>query len=98
MNSSIFSADTGFGGNGNGSNNNWCITNGPFVDYKNPIGPGYKLNDHCISRQINDGMSLLAASSVVDQCMNQTTFLTFWFCVETFPHAAGHGGVGADVR
>lgn len=85
----------GFGGDGTGPDN--CIETGPFANYTNPLGPGYTIADHCISRQISDAQSAAAAPAVVARCMNTTRYLDFWPCVEGGPHGAGHGGIGAEV-
>ncbi|KAM7183930.1 hypothetical protein V8F20_012429 [Naviculisporaceae sp. PSN 640] len=95
----LFTETPGFGGNGVRNGSLACIETGPFASYKNPIGPGYKLQDHCISRWISDLPTNGASKSTVDACMAKTTYLDFWECVEgpTGPHGAGHGGVGADM-
>ncbi|KAK4455320.1 hypothetical protein QBC34DRAFT_340748 [Podospora aff. communis PSN243] len=86
----------GFGGDGASADR--CIQDGPFVNYTNPLGPGFDINDHCINRQINDTRSLNAAPAVIETCMNMPTFLTFWSCIEDKgPHSAGHSGVGAQM-
>jgi len=74
-----------------------CIQSGPFANYTNPLGPGYKLADHCIERRLNDFLSQNASKEIVDSCLKKDTYLDFWNCVETRPHGAGHGGVGAEV-
>src|SRR5689334_5211444 len=86
---------TGFGGDGTGPRG--CIVDGPFANYTNPIGPGYLISDHCIDRQISDRASNAAAPRVVEACMNTTSFMTFWPCIEGGPHGAGHGGIGAQM-
>jgi len=89
--------DLTFGGDGDPSRNN-CIQTGPFATYTNPIGPGYVINDHCIDRRINDAISGSAQPSVVQACMDKTTWMEFWPCIENRgPHSAGHGGVGMQM-
>lgn len=95
--SDIFKSDLGFGGNGVASGNTACIKTGPFANYTNPIGPGYRINDHCINRWMSDMGGMSAAKSVVDACLAKKNFLDFWNCVEAGPHGAGHAGVGADM-
>ena len=85
----------GFGGNGTGEG--ICIEDGPFANYTNSLGPGYVIRDHCIDRWVSDFMSQHASPPLVDRCMNMTTFLEFWPCLESGPHSAGHGGIGAQV-
>ncbi|KAM7219489.1 hypothetical protein V8F06_005044 [Rhypophila decipiens] len=95
----LFSETPGFGGNGVRNGSLACIQTGPFASYKNPIGPGYKLADHCIGRWISDMATLGASQATVNTCLAKTNYLDFWACVEssTGPHGAGHGGVGADM-
>ncbi|OAG01602.1 Di-copper centre-containing protein [Paraphaeosphaeria sporulosa] len=85
----------GFGGNGTGPKN--CITDGPFMDYVNAIGPFQQVSDHCIDRKIDECASAQAAAKNVDQCMASGNYSTFWPCLENAPHGAGHGGVGGQM-
>lgn len=94
-NATIFSAENGFGGNGVGDL--LCVEDGPFANYTNPLGPGYKISDHCIERRFADRVSRGSSAVVVEACMAKTNFLEFWNCVEMTSHGAGHGGVGAQV-
>jgi tyrosinase len=86
----------GFGGNGVGTSR--CIQDGPFANYTNHLGPGYKVTDHCITRNVNEGPSNGGSAANMQKCMAATDFLTFWACAEGQPHSAGHGGIGALVR
>jgi tyrosinase len=86
---------TGFGGNGAGPNN--CIVDGPFKDYVNAIGPFQQITDHCIDRKIDECSSAQAAAKNIDQCMNSGNYSTFWPCLKSSPHGAGHGCVGGQV-
>lgn len=94
--SSVLDPITGFGGNGQGTNN--CIKDGPFKDYVNAMGPGTLVSDHCIDRQVNNGAGVFASKQFVDQCLETKTFSTAWACLEALPHTAGHGGIGGQVR
>ncbi|KAK0627925.1 hypothetical protein B0T14DRAFT_422288 [Immersiella caudata] len=87
----------GFGGDGFGPDR--CIRDGSFVNYTNTLGPGFEINDHCINRQVNDSLTMSAAATVIEGCMNMPTFLTLWSCLESRggPHSAGHSGVGAQM-
>ncbi|KAK5653963.1 hypothetical protein OQA88_7639 [Cercophora sp. LCS_1] len=85
----------GFGGTGVGAGS--CIADGPFVNYTNPIGPGYLINDHCIDRAVNDMGSRSAMPSVIERCMGMKTYLEFWPCIEGGPHGAGHAGIGSQM-
>jgi len=86
----------GFGGNGEGENH--CITTGPFKDYVNAVGPGVTITDHCLTRNINDCLSMGAKKEYVQDCVAKETFFDMWNCLEAAPHAAGHGGINGQVR
>jgi tyrosinase len=70
---------------------------GPFANYTNGLGPGYKIGDHCIYRFVNDTISVMAARKYIDGCYKEQTFVDFWRCAEGAPHNGGHGGVGGKV-
>jgi len=93
--SSLLDAKYGFGGNGLPTTH--CITDGPFKDYVNPMGPGYVFKDHCIDRQINDAISQSSSKANVDACLTKTTWETAWPCIEANPHTGGHAGVGQQM-
>jgi hypothetical protein len=90
----VLDPEIGFGGDGAGPND--CIKDGPFKDYVNAVGPGQSITDHCINRQINDCISVMAIQSNVDQCMAMQNFSMMWQCLEDSPHKAGHGGIGGQ--
>jgi tyrosinase len=96
INSSIMDPVFGFGGNG--AEFDHCITDGPFVDYINPIGPAYEYTAHCIERQFNESLSALSSQQEVDNCLDQPDWLSAWPCIELNPHFGGHAGVGGEVR
>jgi tyrosinase len=50
INSAVLDPVTGFGGNGRPSDG--CITDGPFANYTNVIGPGFNNTLHCIDRNV----------------------------------------------
>ncbi|KAF2788134.1 Di-copper centre-containing protein [Melanomma pulvis-pyrius CBS 109.77] len=97
--SPLLSPTTGFGGNGVGETH--CIADGPFKDYINPIGPGSRVTNHCINRNLGACESVyaskLAAPQFVSACMALPTFGEFWPCVEFAAHTAGHGGIGGEM-
>jgi tyrosinase len=86
---------TGFGGNGVGEKG--CIVDGPFANYSDNLGPGYKIGEHCIYRFVNDTLSLMAGREYIDFCYTKTTFDKFWPCAEQAPHNGGHAGVGGKM-
>jgi tyrosinase len=85
----------GFGGDGSGVKG--CITNGPFVNYTNHLGPSYEITDHCIDRRLDDTTSQNSSQKEVDNCLAKTDWLSAWSCIEAAPHRGGHGGVGGQV-
>jgi hypothetical protein len=91
----IFDPIYGFGGDGRQEDG--CITDGPFANYTNPLGPGYAIHDHCINRAVSDSASKGSAQSEVDACYKKEAFLQAWPCIEARPHSGGHGGVGGEV-
>jgi len=68
------------------------------VDYKNTLGPGYSINEHCIDRSVSEKGSILASQANLDRCQATTSYVDFWNCIEGGgPHSAGHRGVGGEV-
>ncbi|KAK2736871.1 hypothetical protein FQN55_001366 [Onygenales sp. PD_40] len=82
----------GFGGNGRESDG--CITNGPFVDYVNHIGPNYTFTDHCIQRGVTESASQWTTQAEIDACMEKEEWEDAWTCIHARPHDGGHLGVG----
>lgn len=95
MNSVVLDPVLGFGGNGSGPDR--CITDGPFKDYTNHLGPYWAKSDHCLFRFVNETMTNRSAQYFVDNCMAQPDFYNAWQCIEGRPHEGGHGGVGGQV-
>lgn len=94
--SDVLDLNTGFGGNGVGAQG--CIVDGPFANYANGLGPGYRTGeDHCIYRFVNDTISRMTGTGYVEACYAKQTFAEFWPCAELAPHNGGHGGVGGKV-
>jgi len=96
-NARILDPVLGFGGDGVGVDQ--CVSDGPFSSYVNPIGPAYALSDHCIERAINQGYIFNSGLSKlsVGTCLNTTSYVDMWHCVEPGPHSGGHGSIGAEV-
>ncbi|VUC32084.1 unnamed protein product [Clonostachys rosea] len=91
----IFDPVHGFGGDGRESDG--CITDGPFANYTNALGPGYLITDHCIDRNISDSASEFSDQSQVDKCYEYDTWEEAWPCIEALPHNGGHSGVGLEM-
>lgn len=73
------------------------MTDGPFADMRNPIGPGFTLTDSCIRRNVSDELSLWSAQASVDDCMVYDKYEDVAPCFYMVPHRGGHGGVGGTV-
>jgi tyrosinase len=95
-NATILDSVYGFGGDGHGDT--YCITDGPFANYTNALGPGFIIGDHCIQRQITNWGIHSSSQERVDECMAMTNFTAFWKCAESGPHGGGHIAIGAQVR
>jgi len=61
-----FLLDATYGFGGDRSRTTGCITNGPFANYTNSLGPGYEVTSHCINRRISDAMSTMSSQAQVD--------------------------------
>lgn len=98
--SSILDPVYGFGGGIIGGNDllGACITDGPFVNYTNHMGPGYAYTEHYINRRLDDAGSKQSSQEQVDKCLAQTTWINAWNCIEFAPHLGGHYDVGGQVR
>ncbi|KAF2832917.1 Di-copper centre-containing protein [Ophiobolus disseminans] len=81
-----------FGGDGRPQDG--CITNGPFVNFTNHLGPAYAYTSHCVTRRFNETCSAQTAQVFVDECVAKGDWLGAWTCIEGKPHTGGHGGVG----
>ncbi|KAF5534722.1 di-copper centre-containing protein, partial [Fusarium napiforme] len=91
----VFDPVHGFGGDGRESDG--CITDGPFANYTNALGPGYLITDHCIDRRISNEESKGSSQSEVDACNEYTDFEDAWPCIQDKPHTGGHAGVGLEM-
>lgn len=92
INSPLFdeSDPLSFGGSSDWFNDN-CVSTGPFADYTLHLGPGQKVTDHCLTREIgNYDRGLGASQKSVDTCMGKDSFEDAWPCIENNgPHYAG---------
>ncbi|KAJ0125370.1 mino acid transporter [Diaporthe amygdali] len=89
----VFDPDTGFGGNGTGTDE--CVADGPFTDLELHINQtGYAV-DYCLSRDLSESNFLRQANtSYVDTCFASANYSEAWQCYKSNPHGAGHSGVG----
>lgn len=89
INSPILDASTGFGGNGSAAD--YCVVDGPFANSTCHVGPltSSTPEGFCLMRKINEDLSIGAAQSIVDGCMNITDYADagIW-CIGDQPHTA----------
>ncbi|KAL2108613.1 hypothetical protein VUR80DRAFT_3574 [Thermomyces stellatus] len=91
----IFDAELGFGTAAKDFN---CVTDGPFANTTCPIGPGFRLKERCMARNVSDARSLWSTQERVDSCMVHDKFEDLDPCLYMVPHRGGHGGVGGTMR
>ncbi|PBP16163.1 tyrosinase [Diplocarpon rosae] len=95
-------SDQYFGGNG--SPVDGCVRTGAFANRTMHIGPFTQTTDYCFNRNFNYTSGLtLGARANTDACYKHsaTDFETFYKCMASSPHVAGHratGGVMVDVN
>ncbi|KAF4416224.1 hypothetical protein F53441_14557 [Fusarium austroafricanum] len=94
--SPLLDPNTGFGGNG--AEPDGCVIDGPFANTTLHIGPGQTLQDHCLSRSVNEINSTLANETYVQMCHNHSTFHGFWDATGFRTHGAGHSGIGGVME
>ncbi|KAM7195627.1 Di-copper centre-containing protein [Rhypophila sp. PSN 637] len=105
--SSVFDPITGFGSEGT-IGPEYCLTDGPFANYTNAIGPNWNITDGCIGRHhvfnplrdasFVDALILPNATDVraqTDYCLSLTTWAEASTCIYLTPHVAGHIGMGS---
>ncbi|KAK3935115.1 amino acid transporter [Diplogelasinospora grovesii] len=95
--SPIFDPVSGFGGNGTGFD--LCVADGPFADLTLRISENVTTaeSEYCLTRNFNPCIFRQGAQQrVADRCiLSSDTFEEVRQCIESQPHGAGHGGVGA---
>lgn len=93
--SAVFDPTTGFG-SGN-TDDNGCITDGPFVNLTLHLNQTSNSDNACLKRALNQENFYQANSTYVNECMTHETYADAWNCWGTSPHLAGHFGVGGTV-
>ncbi|KAK0664413.1 hypothetical protein DIS24_g487 [Lasiodiplodia hormozganensis] len=93
--STIWDTDTGFGGNGTGTDS--CVQDGPFANLTLHFVKNAGLDDYCLSRDFDEETLEGASQTNIDTCLDAEDFETVWDCLEGQPHAAGHGGTGGTM-
>ncbi|KAH6682247.1 monooxygenase [Plectosphaerella plurivora] len=99
--SSIWDAETGFGGNGAGSDN--CIADGPFKDFPMEYIQT-ESNKHCLRRTFNDAteevgdvMARYYTPAIVETISHSASYNDYHIALESGPHGAVHSGIGGDM-
>lgn len=59
-----------------------CITDGKFANLTCNIGPGTSNIPHCLSRAVNETMTLQSSQAFIDYCEKRTDFGAFADCAE----------------
>lgn len=93
--SAVFDPTTGFG-SGN-SDDNGCITDGPFVNLTLHLNQTSNSDNACLKRALDQENFYQANSTYVSECMAHETYADAWNCWGRSPHLAGHFGVGGTV-
>jgi tyrosinase len=107
-NSSIWSADHGFGGNGDPGGpvtvgEGRCLTDGPFKDLK-PLYFNHTQNQHCLSRGFRDSDNFGTISGydfrpeAIGHLLSQPTYEYFVDRIERDVHNFIHNGIGGDFK
>lgn len=109
--STIWDAETGFGGNGRPNKTEYvpgegevnCVTDGPFSDLR-PAYFGLSYEPHCLFRNWNNGTNQSGnmfgpnySPAAVSKVLAQQTYPDFRLQLEGGPHGAIHSGVGGDM-
>ncbi|KAI0470098.1 amino acid transporter [Xylariaceae sp. FL0804] len=81
-----------FGGNGSGDEN--CITDGPFVNLTLRFNQDGSATEKCLTRIFSQSQFSTAAQDNIDECNAIDNYTEAWDCWSRDPHSAGHGGVG----
>ncbi|KAL3420135.1 monooxygenase [Phlyctema vagabunda] len=101
--SSIWDAETGFGGNGNPEDPARCVTDGPFRDIRPDWLEG-RYQPHCLSRAFNDGNGRVGrmfgeeySPEAIEAVQANIDFTTFATALENGPHGAVHTAIDGDM-
>ncbi|RDW69196.1 tyrosinase central protein-like protein [Coleophoma cylindrospora] len=93
--------DSGIGSNGTGTAS--CVTNGPFANTIEHIGPLLENTDYCLGRAWDNSLIQYSNSAAVEACTQHNDYYSFFNCMVAYPdgpHVAGHTAVGmlmADI-
>ncbi|KAJ0118780.1 hypothetical protein J7T55_013034 [Diaporthe amygdali] len=96
--SNMWDADTGFGGNG--TEPDGCLTEGPFANTTEYIGPMLEYTTYCQKRIWDNEYGITTGNStLINLCNSYETYEDFWYCIAYWPHHGAHtatGGLMAD--
>lgn len=94
--SSLFDADTGFGGDGGGDDG--CVVDGPFANLTLHLNHTSNFANYCLTRSFNDVAILTQANATyADACLASEDYAAAWLCFKAKPHTAGHAAIGGTV-
>lgn len=80
LGSDMWDADTGFGGNGTGAEG--CLTEGPFANTTEHIGPMLEYTTYCQKRiWDNEHGTTTGNSTLIDLCNSYETYDDFCYCI-----------------
>lgn len=91
----IFDTDTGFGGDGSGTDS--CIADGPFVNLTLHLNHTSNYASYCLSRNLNSAGIQQANSTYQDACFASADYAAAWLCYKAKPHTAGHSAIAGTV-
>lgn len=82
--SNMWDADTGFGGNGTGPDG--CLTEGPFANTTEHIGPMLEYTTYCQKRIWDNEYGITTGNStLINLCNSYETYGDFWYCIVRGP-------------
>lgn len=91
----VFDPDTGFGGEGGD-----CVTDGPFANLTLHLTSSYSeinVTDYCLARSFSDTIFDFGNTTYDAECLAEANYTVALPCYSSFPHVAGHGGVGGTM-
>lgn len=96
ISASVLWAEDAFGGNG--SDEEMCVSSGPFANMTLRYKVGAGVDDgHCLTRNFTQSQFDNAATEYIKECNKMGTYEEAWICWSQKPHNAGHGGTGGIV-
>ncbi|KAI1873463.1 hypothetical protein JX265_005085 [Neoarthrinium moseri] len=79
---------------GNGTAENYCVVDGPFANLTLRWLADGSIEDHCLTRIMNDNSLSRTSQEEIDACNAITNYTSAWECFNGGPHGGGHAAVG----